>query len=427
MKVEKEKMEDGTIKLKISHSEAEVNKSLNDIAKAVAPRTTVNGFREGMAPLEVVLSTYGKQIRLEASSRLLHEGTSEALKDKDLRNISNPILLEEYRQTNEKPHLGRFHLDGSFSYEITVEPPPDFDVKDYKEVSVESGAKTREEWVQKQLMDQQKMYGKSEVVTRPVQSGDELTVDFEGLVDGDVKFEGGSEEGYHLLVGEGDFIKELEDSFIGHLPDDEFTTTVDFPATYFLKEVAGKTAIFTCKLHEIRELVPHELNDELAALLSYESVDEMTKSYDTLWDTQMAGSARAKLFSSIMDKIVVSNPFTVPTAWIESEIQNTVRRLSLDAEDAKVAAQSIAEMSERTVRVAYILDKIYEKESDIHLTAEALQKIFEEEAVKNGLDGGEAVIENLKGSGQYEGFITFYEQQAVIDFLIESAIIEGGE
>jgi trigger factor len=422
MQVQTKKIGDNMCEIHIVMNKIDVDNEVESIAQQMQPQAQVKGFRKGQAPVSLIKSQYIKQIRQEVSTRLLYSGTSDALKNRELRNISNPELLIEYRPQEKKPYVGKFNLDGSFEFAVSVELPPEISVSGYKGVEVEAVPEDFEGWFKTKIREQQIMYGEKEEAERPAKLGDELVIDFESFLD-DQSIGGGKEENYRLILGEYSLLKEFEDSFIGRLVNQKFSTTVEFPPNYPNKEIAGKSCKFDCKIHEVNELTPHDLDDVLAQMLSYDDVDDMMKGYQGLFEKEFRAPLRLQIFNSIMEKLLEQHQFEVPRNWIDREVENTKSRLNIkDVDNNPQALNSIIEMSERNVKIAYILDKIYALEKDIHLTVEEFKSIAEKEGQKAGLSGTE-LIERLKAAGSYEGLVAFHEQQKVMSFLIDHAII----
>lgn len=427
MQIETNKVDETKVQIDIRIPKSTLDSRIDEVAKSFQPRVNVKGFRKGKVPLNVVKGQFSQEIMAEATTRLVYEGTSEALKERDLKNVSNPVLLEEFRPTKTKGYTGKVHLDGSFSFSVTVELPPEIDVQDYKGVEIEVDAKDFDGWFKKKIKEQQMLYGEKKLADRPAREGDELVIDFEGFHADGTPMEGGGEEGYRLLIGEGNFLRDFEYAFVDKSPGEDFDVDVQFPEDYPQEELAGQIITFKCKLNEIHELVPHPLDDELAMLMSYENVDAMMEAHKQIWEEQWAEPIRAQLFSAIMEKLLEAHEFEVPQAWVDAEVQNTLHRLSLEGADQQPAIDSIREISERTVKIAYVLDKIYEKEEDIHFEVDEFKAVADKEAKKHGLASGSELIEHAQKTNQYEGFVTFHEQQKTIDFLIENAVIKEKE
>ena len=278
MEVDISEVKDSKCVVSITLPKKEVDSESHFIATQIQPNANVNGYRKGTAPLAVVKMNYRNKILDQVSQNLTVRATSEVLKKKDLKNVSNPELLEEYRAVKGKRHVGKFNLDGSFSFEVSVQLPPEIEVKDYRGLEVEVSSKNFDDWFKSQIGEQQMMYGEKDSVDRVAVSGDELFVDFSGSVEGE-PLEGGVEENYRLVVGDGDLPEDFENSFIGRKPGEEFEVAVKFPEDYPQEALADKECDFKCTLKEIYELKPHPLDDELAQMLSYSDVDDMMEAY----------------------------------------------------------------------------------------------------------------------------------------------------
>lgn len=95
--------------------------------------------------------------------------------------------------------------------------------------------------------------------TLEVKSGDDVSIDYVGTMDG-VEFDGGSAEDYKLTIGSGSFIDDFEDQLIGTHPGDQLTVDVTFPDPYENNpDYAGKDASFAVTVKGIYEL--GEFND----------------------------------------------------------------------------------------------------------------------------------------------------------------------
>lgn len=108
------------------------------------------------------------------------------------------------------------------------------------------------------------------ITDRPVQLGDQATIDYVGVIDG-VEFEGGSAEDYPLVIGSGAFIPGFEDSIIGHSIGETFDWNGSFPEDYGNAEYAGKEVVFTITVNAITSYIFSELNDEFVQTVSEKS------------------------------------------------------------------------------------------------------------------------------------------------------------
>lgn len=425
MQVLLEQQDDSNVILDITIPRGEVDKEIDTIAVQLKERAQVNGFRKGAAPVELIKRQFHEALRAEASTRLIQTGVIEGLKQKKLKNIGNPVLLDEFKVSDKKRYPGKFKLDGSFNFKITVMLPPNIDVKDYRGIEVEVDTGNFSKWFTKQIRKQQLLFGDKSTVERSAQVGDQVMVDFEGFI-GAEPLAGAKEENVSLVLGEETLIKELEDVFVGRNAGEEFETTVVFPDDYPAMALRSKEVLFKCKVKEVVELKPHELNDAFATLLSFDSVDALMADYQAKWEEQYNSVVKTQIFGSIMDKLIAAAPFEAPQSWVEQELRVVASRLQMRVQDvvnnASLRAQLLP-IAEKTVKSAYILDKIYEKEDGIRVTPEEVAAAAARAAAQQGISTSE-VLEQLREQGMYEGFITQCEHRKVMEFLVTNAVVK---
>lgn len=425
MQVMLEQQDDSNVVLDITVPRGEVDREINALALRLKDKANVNGFRKGQAPVDLIKRQYADLLRAEASTRLIQSGVIDGLKQKQLKNIGNPVLLEEFRPTETKKYPGKFKLDGSFNFKISVMLPPNIDVKDYVGLEVSVDTNSFSKWFSKQIRKQQLLFGDKTTVARPAQTGDQILADFEGFVDGQ-PLATSREESVSVVIGEESLIKELEDVFIGKTEGEDFETTVAFPSNYGVPALAGKNVTFKCKLKEVVELKPHELNDSLAALLSFDSVDALMSEYQKKWETEYESVIKTQIFADIMDQLIDSTKLEVPDSWVEQELKMVASRLQIRPQDVltnHALRQQLIPIAEKTVKSAYIMDKIYEKEESLRLSFDDINEFASQVAVQQSV-GVTELLERLRAQGMYEGFITQCEHRKVMNFLVASANIK---
>lgn len=425
MQVLLEKQDDSNVILDITIPRAEVDKEIDSIAKNLKERAQVNGFRKGAAPLDLIKRHFHEALRAEASTRLIQSGVIEGLKQEKLRNIGNPVLLDEFKVSDKKRYPGKFKLDGSFNFKITVMLPPNIDVSNYTGIEVEVDAKDFGRWFAKQIRKQQLLFGDKQTVERSAQVGDQVMVDFEGFIDG-TALNGAKEENISFVIGEETLIKELENVFVGKNTNDEFEQIVKFPDNYPVSNLRDKEVLFKCKVKEVVELKPHELNEAFATLLSFDSVDALMADYQAKWEDQYESVIKTQIFASVMDKLIEAIKFEAPQSWVEQELRVVASRLQMRVQDVlnnPSLHSQLMPIAEKTVKSAYILDKIYEKETSLRLLPEEVTSAAEKAAVAQSMSTSE-FLEQLRERGMYEGFITQCEHRKVMEFLVANASVK---
>ena len=121
-----------------------------------------------------------------------------------------------------------------------------------------------EEEINRQLQRLLQQSPKIQIITdRPAQLGDEVVLDYAGFCD-DEQFAGGTAEGQTLTLGSGMFIPGFEEQLVGAGIGQEVRVNVTFPKPYHSDALAGKEAVFICRIHQIRKTSRYELDDTFA-------------------------------------------------------------------------------------------------------------------------------------------------------------------
>jgi len=162
-------------------------------------------------------------------------------------------------------------------------------------------------------------------VERPAKDGDMVLIDYAGFV-GDNQFEGGTAENQPLKLGSNTFIPGFEEQLVGLGIGEERDVTVTFPEEYHSEELAGKEAIFKCKLHEVKEEELPELDDDFAKDVSeFDTLDEFKKDLKEKLENSAKVSSENQMKNALIEKIYEANDIEVPDAMVEDEIDNMMR------------------------------------------------------------------------------------------------------
>ncbi|MBO4235879.1 MAG: trigger factor [Firmicutes bacterium] len=275
----------------------------------------IDGFRKGKAPRSIIEKHYGEGVFFEeALNELLGSNYPEAIDELKLEVIDYPNV-----------DTGEVKKGEPLTVKISVDVYPQVEVKDYKKLTVEQvEPKVSEEDIMRRLEMEQKKVARSVPVEREAVSGDTLTLDYAGFV-GEEQFEGGTAENQTLKLGSGQFIPGFEDQLIGAKPGDEVDVKVTFPEEYHAENLAGKEAVFHCKVHEIREEQLPELDDEFAKDVSeFDTLEEMKNDIKAkiLEMSEMQAVNEAK--DNLVDQIYENNKFDPPAAMVREELSRAL-------------------------------------------------------------------------------------------------------
>ncbi len=271
----------------------------------------LQGFRKGHAPRKIIERIYGKEVFYEdAMNFCIPDAYEAAVKEAGIDVVSQPELSDFDVQE-----------DGTFVFNALVYVKPEVVVKDYKGLAAEKDdtAVTAEE-VEAEINRMQQRNARLVPVDREAQNGDTVNLDFEGFVDG-VAFEGGKGEKFDLALGSGTFIPGFEDQLVGKKAEEECDVNVTFPEAYQEKTLAGKPAVFKCRINEVKESQKPELDDEFAKDVSeFDTLTELKADIEKKIGERKTESAKNAFQEKLMDQVIATMEAEIPDAMVDSQL-----------------------------------------------------------------------------------------------------------
>ena len=266
MNVKSVEKENGKAKVVVEIDKAEFEQALNKAYAKCRKDIMLPGFRKGKAPRKMVESMYGATVFYEdAVNEIFPDIYTKAIVEQELKAVGSPSV-----SNMDTPDEGGVVLT------IETELYPEVTLGQYKGLEVpKREVKVEESEVDAEVGRMAERNARIETVDRAAANGDTVVIDFEGFVD-DQPFQGGKAEDYSLTLGSGSFIPGFEDALVGAVAGEERDVNVTFPEDYSAKELAGKPAVFKCKVHEVKESIKPELDDEFAKDVSeFDTLDAL--------------------------------------------------------------------------------------------------------------------------------------------------------
>ena len=314
MSLQVEKLEKNMAKLTIEASAEDFEKAIQKVYLKARGRINIPGFRKGKAPRKLIEKMYGTGVFYEdAANDLIPTAYAEALKDCDLEIVSRPEINVTQIESG-KPFI--------FTAEVAVKP--EVTLGEYKGVEVEkSDVEVTDEDINKEVDKERENNSRTiDGDDRAVESGDIIKLDFDGSVDG-VPFAGGKAENYTLTIGSGSFIPGFEDQLIGTKIGEDKDVTVTFPEDYHEKSLAGKEAVFKCKVNAITVKELPDADDEFASEVSeFETLAEYKEDIKKKLTEKKEKEARAKKEAQAVEKAVENATMEIPDAMIDTQVQS---------------------------------------------------------------------------------------------------------
>ena len=369
MKYDLLKKENGIVEATIQLDAQEWSDSIEKAYQKNKAKYTIQGFRKGHAPRNVIEKTYGQGVFVQ-----------EALDDVFYMSYSQILREHEDIKPYEAPKMDIKKLDEK-GIEITLEIPsvPEFTLAEYKGLEfTKSVSEVTDEQVN-QAIERELMRGSRLVETnKPVKNDDTVTLDFEGFVDGKA-FEGGKAEKYQLKIGSHSFIDTFEDQLVGLNIGDEKDVNVTFPTEYHQADLAGKPAVFKVKIHNIRERIMPELNEEFVQNSSeFDTVEEYKNGIRTRLQEQANQNAEIEVDNRMLDAIVDNTKIDLPEGMVKGEADRMVRgmeqQLAYQGATLEMYAQYVGKTvdelkadqriaAERQVKGRLVLEKLIRSEN----------------------------------------------------------------
>lgn len=316
--------------LKITAPAAEVNAGYKKAVKKIADQVNIPGFRKGKAPRAIIEMHYGKEaVKQEAFEIVANKAYSEALDQEKLIPVSDPKVEESVFEEGK---------DMELTIKVTLKPEPE--LGEYKGLHVDKKeVEITDEQVDAQIKDMMGRDAKMVVAEEGavIEKGDFAIIDFAGTVDGEL-FSGGEGKGYPLEVGSNSFIPGFEDQLVGLSKGDSTDVEVTFPEDYFVKDLAGKEAIFKVNIQDVKRKELPELNDEyVASKTDFKTVEELRANYKERMQKAAEANAKAEYEHELIDLAVANAKFSVPEIMIEDKISQMVEEMKMSLESRKMS------------------------------------------------------------------------------------------
>ena len=307
----------------------------------------MKGFRKGRTPLTMMKKMFGESTKNEIIQELIDTNLRKHLDDKGHKPASQPkIELKEGKLDQNTD------LTFTFNYEILpVIPELKFDeikLNEYK-ISVDNDA------IQKALDE----LAKSACTFEPkkknekTKQGDQVIIDFKGTIN-KIEFNGGSANDYPLVIGSNSFIPGFEEQLINCKVNDDKTVKVNFPENYNNKDLAGKEAVFECKIKKINEPIPAKINDDLAVKFSAKNLNELKTNIKDRLSNEYKSFSKSLMKKELMDEIEKRVKFDLPQILVDSELNQIIQQNSknnVEIKNEKVSDKKKPTKEERNLAI----------------------------------------------------------------------------
>ena len=421
--IKTEKLEKSRAEIQFGIDKTALDAEIKNVYKKQVGKMNIPGFRKGKAPLSIIEKLYGKGVFTdEALNNLLPDAYDAAIKEAGLDVVSRPefdiVSMDEGDQVVLK---------------ATFDVKPEVTVKEYKGLSAEREVtEVTDEMVENDIKAAQKRAAREvEVTDRASEMGDTAEIDFEGFVDG-VAFAGGKGENHKLVLGSGQFIPGFEEQVAGKNIGEEFDVNVTFPEDYGASDLAGKAAVFKCKLHSITKEELPELDDEFAKDMSFDDMDAYKADVRAKLEERYAKAADQVLENRVLDALLENMDAEIPESMYVNEVENQLREYDMQLRSNgldlntyfKYTGQNLDQLrenfrprAERAVKVRLALEAVVKAEN-IAATDEEIEAEYKRMADMYGVEA-----DKVKEAIAKEDVAADLNVQAALKLVKDNAVV----
>jgi trigger factor len=352
----------------------EVKRETERVIADIQKKAQLPGFRPGKAPVSIIRTRFGQQIRQEVLEQLLPKAFNRRADADHLKVVGTPSVTDVH-----------FHDNEPLRFTAEFEVMPEFELAEYRDVPVEyEDPEVTEDEVNARIEELRER--KAEYVNqdpRPIQDGDFAVVSLHSI--GGIEGEPIKNDEMMLHIGDAETFTEFTENLRGVTPGEEREFEVTYPEDYAQERIAGKTIRFHVDVKGIRRKETPELNDEFARDLGdFQTLEELREQVRKSLYAEKQYSAQREAKDKVLEELIKRHEFPVPETWVERQIELTVenhirrlagqgldpRKLNLDWTKIK---ESQRERAVRDVKASLLVERIADAES-IHATQDEVDR-----------------------------------------------------
>lgn len=388
MKVTVENEKENLVKLNITIPAEEAANAYNTAVRKISQHVTIDGFRTGKAPRNMVEARVGvERIKQEAIEELMPKAVNEAVAENKLDLITQPYITSY-----------DFELGKDLNVTVSVETRPEVKLGEYKNLTIEADdVPERADAYDKAIENLQTRFAEEKLITdRKTSATDIVNIDFDGYSNGE-KIKGGEAKGYRLDLGNSNFIPGFAEQLVDKNAGEEFDIDVTFPEDYHDEKLKGQKATFKIKINEIKERVLPEINDEFAQKVGLENLDAMKEDIKKHLEQTRENAKKINAENAVFKKVIDNASVDISDRMIEREAQSLLaeykNRLAaqgvswemlLKTQSEDEIMKTIREDAKSRIKNSLVIDKIA-KEEKISLAQEDIALKFNQLGAAYGL------------------------------------------
>ncbi len=304
----------------ITVTAAELDAKVEEKLKEVQPNIEMKGFRKGKVPMALLRKQHGPRLIGESMQEAIDSALSSHLEATGDRPAAQP----EMKMTNDDWKEG-----DDVMVDVSYEKLPEIAEVDFSKIKLERLVVKADADSVKEALDN--LAESPQAVTyetkkTQAKDGDQVVLDFVGKIDGE-PFDGGAAEDYPLVLGSNSFIPGFEDGLLKVKAGDEKDVEVTFPEDYQAANLAGKVAVFSCTIKEVKGPKKPKIDDELAKKFGAEDLEALKAQITERLEAEYTGASRAIAKRGLLDALDKKVKFDLPASLVEAEANQIAHQL----------------------------------------------------------------------------------------------------
>ena len=343
--------------LEIDVPVAEVDRTLDDVARQVQRRASMPGFRRGRVPLEMVRHHFAERVEQEFLETFVPKVAGEAIEQSQLAPVVTPLVRNL-----------RFGPGQPLRFEVVVDVKPEVEVKNYRSLKARRTIRPVDDAaVDRELADLREQSAVFVDLERPAQRGDVVLLDSTRLDANSRRLPSTRAKSRRILLGAPDLLPDLENGLLGAEAGQERTFDVSYPADYPVGELAGKRARYVVRIRKIQEKKLRDLDDNLARdVFQLGSLEELRSRVRLNLEGEERVRMQRELEEGITEELLARNAVELPERWVQWMLDRVIADA---AGNAEVSAALRSELSqryrlgvERSLKRSVLLDAVARQE-----------------------------------------------------------------
>lgn len=347
-------------KVRVEVPEEQISTEVSNRLQNLIKTTKIQGFRPGKAPLKIIKSRYGVQVRKEVVGELVQSSLYEAISQENLKPAGLPKIDDLDDEAGK-----------NLAYTAIFEVYPEVALKSVGEMKFEkSVCNISDDDITGMINTLRNQRRELKLVERAAQNKDVVNINFEGFVDGEA-FEGGKSENYELELGTKSFIEGFEDGLVGKSEGEETTLKLTFPEEYAKEELKGKAVEFKVKVNFVNETVLPDVDASFMEQFGVKDGKEETfrSELQRNMEREVELTLRRQMKDTVLDALNDANEIELPQSLVENEqhrlkhdFENNLRKQGYNADAiASMDSSVFAEQAKKRISLQLILAEIIKK------------------------------------------------------------------